>query len=188
MPLGPALPSLYRGACAELKRSRPVIILRQEDYRNTWVCNSHEPALATDVVTIGFWPRSFLPLWHGFLLGVLAYWSWRNPALAPFFCRVRRNRSLVFRRPSKCIFTCLRYHLLPLVHRCGDRRLSTGLPDPGHSLWERSLIHFISYIILSPEQSSARNTCSPDVGFSGNCSGGSDHCVHLICVSRVVVG
>jgi peptidoglycan/LPS O-acetylase OafA/YrhL len=24
-------------------------------------------------------------LWHGFLLGTAAYWSWRNPILVPFF-------------------------------------------------------------------------------------------------------
>lgn len=39
----------------------------------------------TGTVTTGLWPGSFLPLWHGFLIGVFAYWSWRNPALVPFF-------------------------------------------------------------------------------------------------------
>jgi peptidoglycan/LPS O-acetylase OafA/YrhL len=37
------------------------------------------------LVTSGLWPGSFLPLWHAFLLGVGAYWSWRNPAAVPFF-------------------------------------------------------------------------------------------------------
>ncbi|MBP2557411.1 peptidoglycan/LPS O-acetylase OafA/YrhL [Neorhizobium galegae] len=31
------------------------------------------------------WPGLFLPLWYGFLLGVMAYWAWRQPKLAPFF-------------------------------------------------------------------------------------------------------
>ena len=39
----------------------------------------------TGLITSGFWPGSFLPLWHGFLLGVGAYWSWRNPTLFPCF-------------------------------------------------------------------------------------------------------
>jgi peptidoglycan/LPS O-acetylase OafA/YrhL len=39
----------------------------------------------TQMVTGVVWSGSFLPLWHGFLVGVLAYWSWRNHALAPFF-------------------------------------------------------------------------------------------------------
>lgn len=39
----------------------------------------------TGTVTTGLWPGSFLPLWHGFLIGVFAYWSWRNAALIPFF-------------------------------------------------------------------------------------------------------
>ncbi len=37
------------------------------------------------LVTGSLWPGSFLPLWHAFLLGVGAYWSWRNPAAIPFF-------------------------------------------------------------------------------------------------------
>jgi peptidoglycan/LPS O-acetylase OafA/YrhL len=37
------------------------------------------------IITTGLWPGSFLPLWHGFLLGMGAYWSWRKPALALFF-------------------------------------------------------------------------------------------------------
>lgn len=28
---------------------------------------------------------SFLPLWHGFLVGAGAYWAWRNPRIAPCF-------------------------------------------------------------------------------------------------------
>lgn len=39
----------------------------------------------TGLVTDELWRGSFLPLWHGFLLGVGAYWSWRNPRLVPFF-------------------------------------------------------------------------------------------------------
>ena len=39
----------------------------------------------TGILTDGLWPGSFLPLWHGFLLGVGAYWSWRNPRLTPLF-------------------------------------------------------------------------------------------------------
>lgn len=38
-----------------------------------------------DLVTSDVWPGSFWRLWHAFLLGVGAYWSWRNPALIPFF-------------------------------------------------------------------------------------------------------
>ena len=30
-------------------------------------------------------PGRFLPLWHGFLRGVLAYWAWRNTKLRAFF-------------------------------------------------------------------------------------------------------
>jgi peptidoglycan/LPS O-acetylase OafA/YrhL len=37
------------------------------------------------IITTGLWPGSFLPLWHGFLLGTGAYWSWRNPRLVLFF-------------------------------------------------------------------------------------------------------
>jgi peptidoglycan/LPS O-acetylase OafA/YrhL len=29
------------------------------------------------LVTVEPWPGSFLPLWHGFLLGAAAYWAWR---------------------------------------------------------------------------------------------------------------
>jgi len=38
----------------------------------------------TGVVQSGLWPGSFLPLWYSFLLGVGAYWSWRNPSFTPF--------------------------------------------------------------------------------------------------------
>jgi peptidoglycan/LPS O-acetylase OafA/YrhL len=31
------------------------------------------------------WRGSFLPLWHGFLLGSGAYWAWRHPAIAPYY-------------------------------------------------------------------------------------------------------
>jgi peptidoglycan/LPS O-acetylase OafA/YrhL len=31
------------------------------------------------------WPGGLLPLWHNFLLGTAAYWTWRNSALAPLF-------------------------------------------------------------------------------------------------------
>lgn len=37
----------------------------------------------TGVVTSPLWRGSFLPLWHGFLVGALAYWSWRNRSLVP---------------------------------------------------------------------------------------------------------
>jgi peptidoglycan/LPS O-acetylase OafA/YrhL len=37
------------------------------------------------VITSPLWPGGFLQLWHAFLLGTAAYWSWRNPILAPFF-------------------------------------------------------------------------------------------------------
>jgi peptidoglycan/LPS O-acetylase OafA/YrhL len=38
------------------------------------------------IITAEPWHGSFLPLWHGFLLGVVAYWSWRYPKLRIFFC------------------------------------------------------------------------------------------------------
>ena len=41
------------------------------------------------VITSPLWPGGFLQLWHAFLLGTAAYWSWRNPVLAPFFCHFR---------------------------------------------------------------------------------------------------
>ncbi|WP_105439719.1 acyltransferase [Neorhizobium sp. T25_13] len=31
------------------------------------------------------WPGLFLPLWYGFLLGVMAYWAWRVSKLMPLF-------------------------------------------------------------------------------------------------------
>ena len=37
------------------------------------------------VFTEAPWPGSFLAHWHGFLVGVAAYWAWRNPQIAPFF-------------------------------------------------------------------------------------------------------
>ncbi|WP_027516211.1 acyltransferase [Bradyrhizobium sp. WSM1417] len=37
----------------------------------------------TRVVTSPFGNGSFLPFWHGFLIGALAYWSWRNRNLVP---------------------------------------------------------------------------------------------------------
>jgi peptidoglycan/LPS O-acetylase OafA/YrhL len=37
------------------------------------------------VITSPLWPGGFLQLWHAFLLGTAAYWSWRNPILVPFF-------------------------------------------------------------------------------------------------------
>jgi peptidoglycan/LPS O-acetylase OafA/YrhL len=39
----------------------------------------------TGLVTSEPWRGSFLPLWHGFLLGVGAYWSWRYTEIRPFF-------------------------------------------------------------------------------------------------------
>ena len=39
----------------------------------------------TGVIQNGLWPGSFLPFWHSFLLGVVAYWSWRNRTLIPLF-------------------------------------------------------------------------------------------------------
>jgi peptidoglycan/LPS O-acetylase OafA/YrhL len=33
----------------------------------------------------GPWRGSFLPLWHGFLLGSGAYWAWRHPKMAPYY-------------------------------------------------------------------------------------------------------
>jgi peptidoglycan/LPS O-acetylase OafA/YrhL len=33
----------------------------------------------------GPYPGSFLPMWHGFLVGVGAYWAWRYPAIAPYY-------------------------------------------------------------------------------------------------------
>jgi peptidoglycan/LPS O-acetylase OafA/YrhL len=35
------------------------------------------------IATTGLWPGSFLPLWHGFLVGTGAYWAWRHPAFLP---------------------------------------------------------------------------------------------------------
>jgi peptidoglycan/LPS O-acetylase OafA/YrhL len=37
------------------------------------------------IITTGLWPGSFLPLWHGFLLGANAYWVWRYPQWLPAF-------------------------------------------------------------------------------------------------------
>jgi peptidoglycan/LPS O-acetylase OafA/YrhL len=37
------------------------------------------------IITTGLWPGSFLPLWHGFLLGAVAYWVWRYPQWLPAF-------------------------------------------------------------------------------------------------------
>jgi peptidoglycan/LPS O-acetylase OafA/YrhL len=37
------------------------------------------------IFTEGPWRGSFLPLWHGFLLGSGAYWAWRHPATAPYY-------------------------------------------------------------------------------------------------------
>jgi peptidoglycan/LPS O-acetylase OafA/YrhL len=37
------------------------------------------------IIKTGLWLGSFLPLWHGFLLGVGAYWAWRDQRLAPPF-------------------------------------------------------------------------------------------------------
>jgi peptidoglycan/LPS O-acetylase OafA/YrhL len=37
------------------------------------------------IFTEGPWRGSFLPLWHGFLLGSGAYWAWRHPAIAPYY-------------------------------------------------------------------------------------------------------
>jgi peptidoglycan/LPS O-acetylase OafA/YrhL len=37
------------------------------------------------IFTEGPWRVSFLPLWHGFLLGSGAYWAWRHPAIAPYY-------------------------------------------------------------------------------------------------------
>ena len=37
------------------------------------------------IVTEGPWRGSFLPLWHGFLLGSGAYWAWRHPKIAPYY-------------------------------------------------------------------------------------------------------
>ena len=31
------------------------------------------------------WPGLFVSLWYGFLLGVAAYWAWREPKMAPLF-------------------------------------------------------------------------------------------------------
>jgi peptidoglycan/LPS O-acetylase OafA/YrhL len=39
----------------------------------------------TGFLTASPWPGSFLPLWYGFLLGVGAYWTWRNQTLLPYF-------------------------------------------------------------------------------------------------------
>ncbi len=36
------------------------------------------------ILSEGFYPGSFLPLWHGFLAGAGAYWAWRNPATASY--------------------------------------------------------------------------------------------------------
>ncbi len=33
----------------------------------------------------GPWPGSFLPHWYSFLVGVGAYWAWRNPQIVPFY-------------------------------------------------------------------------------------------------------
>jgi peptidoglycan/LPS O-acetylase OafA/YrhL len=38
-----------------------------------------------EIFTEGPWRGSFLPLWHGFLLGSGAYWAWRHPAIAPYY-------------------------------------------------------------------------------------------------------
>jgi peptidoglycan/LPS O-acetylase OafA/YrhL len=37
------------------------------------------------ILSDGPYRGSFLPLWHGFLVGAGAYWAWRNPAVA-FYC------------------------------------------------------------------------------------------------------
>jgi peptidoglycan/LPS O-acetylase OafA/YrhL len=37
------------------------------------------------IAPTGLWPGSFLPLWHGFLLGAGAYWAWRHPGFLPAF-------------------------------------------------------------------------------------------------------
>ena len=37
------------------------------------------------IVTEGPWRGSFLPLWHGFLLGSGAYWAWRHPKITPYY-------------------------------------------------------------------------------------------------------
>lgn len=37
------------------------------------------------LVHSSLWAGSFLPQWHGFLLGVIAYWTWRNAEIAPLF-------------------------------------------------------------------------------------------------------
>jgi peptidoglycan/LPS O-acetylase OafA/YrhL len=42
----------------------------------------------TGLLTGEPWRGSFLPLWHGFLLGVAAYWSWRYRAIRPFFAGI----------------------------------------------------------------------------------------------------
>ena len=39
----------------------------------------------TGLIQDGLWPGSFLPFWHSFLLGVVAYWAWRNPKLMVVF-------------------------------------------------------------------------------------------------------
>lgn len=42
----------------------------------------------TGLVTSEPWRGSFLPLWHGFLLGVAAYWSWRYHRIRPYFAGI----------------------------------------------------------------------------------------------------
>lgn len=37
------------------------------------------------ILSDGPYRGSFLPAWHGFLVGVGAYWAWRNPAIAPYY-------------------------------------------------------------------------------------------------------
>lgn len=37
------------------------------------------------IFNFGPWPGSFLPHWHSFLMGVGAYWAWRNPQIVPFY-------------------------------------------------------------------------------------------------------
>ena len=39
----------------------------------------------TGAITSGLWQGSFLPLWHAFLIGSAAYWTWKNAVLIPYF-------------------------------------------------------------------------------------------------------